>query len=102
MLSGTAPVPFQSGNFCTARQRFSCVKPLRNVLYQFAWQSTQQEAWAKTYYQRKRTAGKTHAMAVRALANQWVRIIFAAWQRRVCYDRTIFVRAQAAHLPQAA
>jgi transposase len=102
MLSGTAPVPFQSGNFCTARQRFSCVKPLRNVLYQFAWQSTQQEAWAKTYYQRKRTAGKTHAMAVRALANQWVRIIFAAWQRRVCYDRTIFLRAQAAHLPQAA
>ena len=102
MLGGTAPVPFQSGNFCTAHQRFSCIKPLRNVLYQFAWQSTQQEEWAKTYYQRKRTAGKTHAMAVRALANQWVRIIFAVWQRRVCYDRTIFLRAQAAHLPQAA
>lgn len=101
MLGGTAPVPFQSGNFCTARQRFACVKPLRNVLYQFAWQSTLQEEWAKAYYQRKRAAGKTHAMAVRALANQWVRIIFAAWQQHKCYDRTIFLRAQAAHLPRS-
>lgn len=41
MLGGTAPLPFQSGNFCTAHQRFSCIKPLRNLLYQFAWQSTQ-------------------------------------------------------------
>jgi len=102
MLGGTAPVPFQSGNFCTAHQRFSCIKPLRNVLYQFAWQSTQQEEWAKRYYQRKRAAGKTHAMAVRALANQWVRIIFAAWQRRKGYDRTIYLAAQRAHLPRAA
>jgi hypothetical protein len=102
MLAGTAPVPFQSGNFCTARQRYACVKPLRNVLYQFAWQSTRQELWAQTYYQRKRAAGKTHAMALRALANQWVRIIFAAWQRQQRYERTIFVQAQAAHLPRAA
>jgi transposase len=48
MLGGTAPVPFQSGNFSTAHQRFSCIKPLRNVLYQFAWQSTQQEDWPKS------------------------------------------------------
>ena len=74
-LAGTAPVPFQSGNYAKAHKRFACLKPLRNALQQFAWQSTQQEAWALAYYQRKRAEGKTHSMAVRALANVWVRIV---------------------------
>jgi transposase len=74
-LAGTAPVPFQSGNYAKAHKRFACLKPLRNALYQFAWQSTRQEAWALAYYQRKRAEGKTHSMAVRALANVWVRIV---------------------------
>jgi transposase len=39
-LAGTAPVPFQSGNYAKAHKRFACVKPWRNDLYQFAWQST--------------------------------------------------------------
>jgi hypothetical protein len=39
-LAGTAPVPFQSGNFAKAHKRFACLKPLRSVLHQFAWQST--------------------------------------------------------------
>ncbi len=68
-LSGTAPVPYESGNYAKAHKRFACVKPLRNALQQFAWQSTQQEAWALDYYRRKRAQGKTHSMAVRALAN---------------------------------
>jgi Transposase IS116/IS110/IS902 family len=74
-LAGTAPVPFQSGNSAKAHKRFVCLKPLRNALHQFAWQSTQQEAWARDDYQRKRAEGKTHSMAVRALANGWVRIV---------------------------
>jgi hypothetical protein len=49
------------------------------VLYQFAWQSTFQEPWAVAYYRRKRLAGKSHSMAVRALANVWVRLIHAMW-----------------------
>ena len=39
-LAGTAPVPYQSGNYARAHKRFACVKPWRNDLYQFAWQST--------------------------------------------------------------
>jgi transposase len=31
-LAGTAPVPFQSGNYARAHKRFACVKPLRNAL----------------------------------------------------------------------
>jgi transposase len=74
-LAGTAPVAFQSGKFATVHRRYACSKPLRNALQQFAWQSTLQEPWARAYYQRKRREGKSHSMAVRALANQWVRII---------------------------
>jgi len=30
-----------------AHKRFACLKPLRNALHQFAWQSTLQEGWAR-------------------------------------------------------
>jgi hypothetical protein len=101
-LAGTAPVPFQSGNFAKAHKRFACLKPLRNALHQFAWQSTLQEAWAASYYKRKRAEGKTHSMAVRALANVWVRIIFAMWQSETCYQTTVFEQAQQQHARRAA
>ncbi len=74
-LAGTAPVAFQSGTYAKARKRSACLKPLRNALYQFAWQSTLEEPWALAYYQRKRAEGKSHTVAVRALANVWVRIV---------------------------
>src|SRR5713226_3967972 len=96
-LAGTAPVPFQSGNYAKAHKRFACVKPLRNALYQFAWQSTRKEAWALAYYQRKRAEGKTHSMAVRALANVWVRIIYRMWVNKTSYQTATFEAAKRAH-----
>jgi transposase len=101
-LAGTSPVPFESGNFATVHQRFACVKPLRNALHQFAWQSTLQEAWARDYYDRKRREGKSHSMAVRALAHIWVRIIFAMWQKKEPYQPAIFLAARCEHERRAA
>ncbi len=68
-LGGTSPVLFQSGMYSKAHRRLGCIKPLRNALHQFAWQTTQSEPWAMQYYQRKRAEGKSHTVAVRALAN---------------------------------
>lgn len=102
MLAGTAPVAFQSGNYARAHKRFACVKPLRNALYQFAWESTAQEAWARDYYQRKRAEGKSHSMAVRALANVWVRIIYRMWVDKTSYQTETFAAAQHAHAKRAA
>jgi transposase len=99
-LAGTAPVPFQSGNYAKAHKRFACLKPLRNALYQFAWQSTRQEPWALAYYQRKRAEGKSHSMAVRALANVWVRIIYRMWQSKTNYQTATFEAARLAHAPR--
>lgn len=101
-LAGTAPVPYQSGNYAKAHKRFACLKPLRNVLYEFAWQSTLSEAWANDYYQRKRAEGKTHSMAVRALANVWVRIISRMWMKKTPYQAEIFEAAQISHAQRAA
>ncbi len=101
-LAGTAPVAFQSGTYAKARKRYACLKPLRNALYQFAWQSTLAEPWALAYYQRKRAEGKSHTVAVRALANVWVRIIYAMWLNHTCYERATFEAAQHAHARVAA
>jgi transposase len=101
-LAGTCPVPWKSGEYATVHMRFACLKPLRNALYQFAWLSTQQEPWAQAYYQRKRAEGKSHSMAVRALANVWVRVIFALWNKREAYQRATFEEAQRLHARRAA
>jgi transposase len=101
-LGGTSPVLFQSGMYSKAHRRMGCIKPLRNALHQFAWQTTQSEPWAREYYQRKRAEGKSHTVAVRALANVWVRIIFAMWSRRCCYETATFEQAQQQHARRAA
>lgn len=53
-------------------------------------------------YQRKRAEGKSHRMAVRALANGWVRIIYAVWSQHARYETAIFEAAQLAHHQRAA
>ena len=99
-LAGTAPVPSESGNYAKAHKRFACSKPLRNALHQFARATTQYEAWALDYYRRKRAQGKTHSMAVRALANVWVRIISRRWVRKTSYQTATFEAARHAHAPR--
>lgn len=101
-LAGTAPVLYQSGNYQKAHRRHACLKPLRNALYQFARTSRQQERWADEYYQRKRAEGKSHSVALRALSNVWVRILYRMWETRSSYDPAIFGAARQAHAPRAA
>ncbi len=101
-LAGTSPVAYASGNYSRAHRRYACIKPFRNVLYQFAWQSTFQEPWAAAYYRRKRQEGKSHSMAVRALANTWVRITHAMWHNQAPYATTRFARDQQTHGPRVA
>jgi transposase len=101
-LGGSSPVLFQSGTYSKPHRRLGCIKPLRNALHQFAWQSTQQEPWAKAYYERKRAEGKSHSVAVRALSNIWARIIFAMLTSHTPYDRATFETARHLHASKAA
>ncbi len=100
-LAGTAPVVFQSGAYRGVRRRRACVNPFRQALYHFARESALLEDWAKAYYRRKREQGKTRAMALRALANQWVRILYAMWLHSAPYDPALFAAARRAHSPGA-
>jgi transposase len=101
-LGGTSPVLFQSGNYSKPHRRQGCIKPLRNALHQFAWQSTLTEPWATAYYERKRAEGKSHSVAVRALSNVWVRIIFAMLSAHKPYVSAIFETARTLHAVKAA
>jgi transposase len=96
-LAGTSPVLYQSGMYAKAHRRLGCIKPLRNAFQQFAFHSTRSEPWAKQYYLRKRAEGKSHTVAVRALANVWVRILFAVWSKKENYEASIFEAAQHVH-----
>jgi transposase len=99
-LAGSAPVSYQSGKYAKAHTRYACVGPLRNALQQFAWQSTKLEGWARAYYERKRAEGKSHSMAIRCLANVWVRIIYAMWQSERPYQTAVFEAARQQHRRQ--
>lgn len=101
-LAGTSPVLFQSGKYRFARQRRACIKPFRRALHLFSFQSIKQVGWAQEYYDGKRNQGKTHHQALRALANIWVRIIFAMWKSHVGYDEATFMAARARHLNRVA
>lgn len=96
-LAGTSPAPFQSGRYRGVRKRLACIKPFRDACYRMAWSSTRWEPWAQDYYQRKRSEGKSHTQAVRALSNIWVRIIYRMWVNRTPYDRERFLKAQSRH-----
>jgi transposase len=99
-LAGTCPVLFQSGQYTRARHRRACCKPLRQALHHFARESLQGDEAARAYYVRKRTEGKTHTAAVRAVANRWVRILYAMWSHQEDYDPARFAAAQHAHGPR--
>jgi transposase len=101
-LAGTSPVLFQSGSYAKAHRRYACIKPLRNAMQQFAWQSTLSEPWALSYYQRKRSEGKSHTVAVRALANVWARILYALQRDDKEYRAETFEMAKLAHGQRAA
>lgn len=96
-LAGTSPVLYQSGAYQKAHRRLGCIKPWRNALFQFADRSRRWETWAGEYYQRKRTEGKSHTVAVRALANVWARILFAMWKNSEVYQSATFEAAQRTH-----
>lgn len=100
--AGTAPVTIQSGNHCRVVKRQACSKPFRNLMQQFAFSSLKHSTWAREYYDRLRSKGKTHPKAVRALANKWIRIIHAMWKNKTHYDEEYHRQNQKKHREKVA
>jgi len=96
-LSGTAPITKKSGNYQHVQRRHACQTSFQDTLFQFAFVTLKRSLWARKYYDAKRKAGKTHAGALRALANKWVKIIYTLWRNGTCYREEIFLAARQQH-----
>jgi transposase len=83
--SGIAPVTERSGKSKWVHRRFACSKFVKQSFHEFAAQSIFFCAWARCYYDRKKTEGKKHHSAIRALAYRWIRIIYRCWKDRSNY-----------------
>lgn len=91
--AGVAPVTERSGNQSWVHWRFNCPKFLRQTFVEWAGQTVTRSFWAKAFYQRHRAKGKTHAVAIRALAFKWIRILHRCWIDRVPYDESRYLMA---------
>ena len=97
--TGTCPVTEKSGDdFRIIYFRRACNKFYRDVMQLLAFSSLRAASWAMKFYQKHRALGHTHSHALRCLANLHVRILFAMWKNRTCYDENIFLAQRARHL----
>ncbi len=91
--SGTAPVTKASGKSKVVVRRIACPKFLLQTFHEFANCSRRSSVWAQAYYDMLREHGKSHHMAVRALAFKWIRIMFRCWKNHSKYDETKYLQA---------
>jgi transposase len=99
--AGTAPITRASGTVRTVHVRRACIHPLRETMWQFAFCSLRDCAWAREYYSRARARGKHHAEAIRMLGNVWLRIIVAMRRDHRPYNDVVFLKAREAHFSLA-
>ncbi len=92
--SGAAPIRFQSGQVSVTRMRRACIKPLRHAVHLWAGASLKSSVWARAYYDKKRSEGKTHACALRCLARRWLRILWKLLETGQAYDESVHLRNQ--------
>lgn len=85
-LTGTAPVTKASGRTVDVKFRRACRKPWRNTLHLFANSSKKFCPWARAYYNYRRQKGDSHPLALRKLADKWLKIIFRMWKDDRPYD----------------
>jgi len=91
--SGIAAVIERSGKHFITHWRWACPKFVRQSLHEFAGCSVRFCPWAKCFYQTQLNRGKSHHVAIRALAFKWIRILFRCWQDRCPYDSTKYAPA---------
>ena len=94
-LAVIAPVKEASGNTVLIHSRWACPKFFRQTFHEWAACSIAQCEWAKAYYELQRARGKSHHMAVRALAFKWMRILYRCWKQRQPYREEVYLASLA-------
>jgi transposase len=93
--TGIAPITRRSGRQRSVTWRWATSTFLRQTFHEFANHSILHSAWAAAFYAAQRRRGKSHHVAVRALAFKWIRIIWRCWQDHQPYDSARYERALA-------
>ena len=90
-----APVTERSGKKSWVHWRTQGSTFLRQTFIEWAEQTTRHSYWAGVYYQQQRNKGKTHQVALRALAFKWIRILYRCWQDKKTYNETLYLKSLA-------
>jgi Transposase IS116/IS110/IS902 family len=91
--AGIAPVTERRGKKSWVHWRLQCPTFLRQTVVEWAAESPRYAFWAQVYDQQQRDKGKAHQAAVRALAFNWIRILFRCWQDHTRYDESVYLEA---------
>jgi hypothetical protein len=90
--AGLSPVTERSGQKSWVHWRWQCSKFVRQSFIEWSAKSVNQSYWAGLYYDQQRAKGKSHQIAVRALAYKWVRIVYRCWKTRTPYDESRYLK----------
>jgi transposase len=96
-LAGTAPVNYQSGQIHKVYLRRHCNKFLRHAVYLWADLSRARSPWAQVYYKQQRSRGRSHACAIRALGQRWLKILWKMWVSNTSYNPDFHTKNQIKH-----
>jgi transposase len=88
--AGKAPVTRRSGKSeFVVSSRLAYNRHLGNAVQQWAFCSLRTSPWARAFYEGKRSLGKGHQAALRALGNRWLEVLWHCLHRGVLYDETV-------------
>jgi transposase len=96
-LAGTCPVTDSSGKRKVVRFRRACDREFRKIAQNWAIASLPESVWANAYWQQIRPRCHSKSHAYRCLANRWLSIAWAIWQKREAYDEAYHLQQRAAH-----
>jgi hypothetical protein len=91
--AGIAPVTARSGTKAWGHWRLQGPKCLRPSCVAWAAASIRHAFWAQVYDQQQRDKGQAPQAAVRALAFQWLRILYRCGHERTPYDEATSLQA---------
>jgi transposase len=91
-LAGTCPITKRSGKKQVVVFRKHCNREFRRIAQQFAVCSLTQSSWARAYWHEIRPGCDSDSHAHRIVANRWLAIIWALWQKRELYDEQYHLR----------
>jgi len=96
-LAGTCPVTDSSGKYKVIRFRKACDREFRSIVQNWAIASLSESLWANAYWHQVRPHCSSKSHAYRCLANRWLSIAWAIWQKREPYDETYHLQQRTAH-----